>query len=109
MLHLSAANRRVLRLAVERRDSEAAALLRRRQRLIDIDCFSRLLDQGLILAALKHAHCGNPARLLRHARAVVGATRRRFRARAPAPPSAARPARSTEAAVPRPSPPAAQA
>jgi glycosyltransferase involved in cell wall biosynthesis len=93
MLHLSAANRRMLRLAVERRDSEAAALLRRRQRLIDIDCFSRLLDQGLILAALKHAHCGNPARLLRHARAAAGAVRRRLRVQAPAlPPRAPVPA-----------------
>ena len=79
MLHLSAANRRMVRLAVRERDREAAALLHRRQRLIDIDCFARLLDEGKILAALKHAHLGGPARLLRHVRAAAGAVRRRFK------------------------------
>ncbi|GAA0593940.1 hypothetical protein GCM10009416_35390 [Craurococcus roseus] len=88
MLHLSAANRRMLRLAVRERDSEAAALLRRRQRLIDIDCFARLLDEGRVLAALKHAHCGGPARLLRHARAAAGAVRRRLKGGRPALPGA---------------------
>ncbi|MBD0274922.1 MAG: glycosyltransferase, partial [Acetobacteraceae bacterium] len=43
MLHLSAANRRMLRIASDLRDPEAAALLRRRQRRIDIDCFALLL------------------------------------------------------------------
>ena len=92
MLHLSAANRRMLRIAVSARDAEAAALLRRRQRLIDIDCFARLLDEGRVLAALKHAHCAGPARLLRHARAAAGAVRRRLKGAPPVLPGAPCPA-----------------
>ena len=102
MLHLSAANRRMLRTATLLRDPGATALLRKRQRRIDIDCFSLLLERGRIGDALGHAHCGSPARLLRHARAVVGAVKRRIRAGADAPAaSAPNPARNTGAAVPR--------
>ncbi len=111
MLHLSAANRRMLRVAARLRDPELTALLRRRQRQIDIDCFTLLLERGQVGAALKRAHCGSPARLLRHARAVCGAVRRRFRARVPAVPSAAIPAagKAEPAAVPRPVSPVPQA
>nr|WP_294170632.1 glycosyltransferase family 2 protein [uncultured Sphingomonas sp.] len=92
MLYLSVANRRMLRIAAQLPAPEAVALLRRRQRQIDIDCFALLLERAEVGAALKHAHCGSPARLLRHARAVAGAMRRRFRARVPTVPSAADPA-----------------
>lgn len=102
MLHLSAAGQQMLRIAAQLRDPELTALLRRRQRYIDIDCFSLLLDRGQLGAALRHAHCGSPARLLRHARAIVGATRRGFHARASMTSSAASPAQNAEAAAPRP-------
>ena len=105
MLHLSAANRRMLRIASDLRDPEVAALLRRRQRRIDIDCVALLLERGQVRAALGHAHCGTPARLLRHARAAAGALRRRFRARTSTGPDAAGPAQTTEARVPRPASP----
>jgi glycosyltransferase involved in cell wall biosynthesis len=103
MLHLSAANRRMLLVAARLRDPEAIALLRRRQQQIDIDCFALLLERGQVGAALKHAHCGSPARLLRHARAVAGAVRRRSRGRVPAVPSAEVPAaqKAEPAAAPR--------
>ncbi|MBD0270716.1 MAG: glycosyltransferase family 2 protein [Acetobacteraceae bacterium] len=101
MLHLSAANRRMVRLAVRERDREAAALLHRRQRLIDIDCFARLLDEGQILAALKHAHLGGPARLLRHVRAAAGAVRRRFKGLPPALPGLSTPIQGMDDAVPQ--------
>jgi GT2 family glycosyltransferase len=104
MLHLSAANRRMLRVAAQLRDPELTALLRRRQRLIDVDCFSLLLERGQVRAALAYAHCGSPARLLRHARAAAGAVRRRLGARAPAPPSAPGPAGGAKPAVPWPAP-----
>ena len=111
MLHLSVANRRMLRIAAQLRDPEAIVLLRRRQRQIDIDCFSLLLERGQVGAALKHAHCGSPAKLLRHARAAAGAMRRRFLAPAPTVPSAAAPVaqKAEPAAVPRPVSPAPQA
>ena len=77
MLHLSLANRRMIAMAAGCAEPGLGALLRRRQRRIDIDCFSLLLERGAIGDALRHAHCGTPARLLRHARAVAGALRRR--------------------------------
>jgi glycosyltransferase involved in cell wall biosynthesis len=83
MLHLSAANREMLGIAARICDPEVVALLRRRQRQIDIDCFALLLERGQVGAALKHAHCRNPASLLRHARAVAGAIHRRFHVQAP--------------------------
>lgn len=80
-LHLSAANRRMLRIAAELGDGELVALLRRRQQLIDFDCFALLMERGRFGAALRHAHCASPARLLRHARVALGATWRRFGSR----------------------------
>ena len=77
MLHLSVANRRMIAMAAGCAEPGLSALLRRRQRRIDIDCFALLLERGAIGDALRHAHCGTPARLLRHARAAVGAFRRR--------------------------------
>jgi glycosyltransferase involved in cell wall biosynthesis len=78
MLHLSAANRRMMALAAGSAVPGLAALLRRRQRQIDIDCFALLLERGEVRAALRHAHCATPARLLRHMRAALGALRRNW-------------------------------
>jgi glycosyltransferase involved in cell wall biosynthesis len=85
MLHMSTANRRMLAIAAGRPEDGLAALLRRRQRQIDIDCFALLLERGAVRDALRHAHCGTPVRLLRHARAAVGAWQRRRSAAAPRP------------------------
>ena len=83
LLHLSAANRRMLAIAARGGEGGLAALLRRRQRQIDIDCFAQLLERGAVLEAVRHAHCATPARLLRHARAAVGAWQRRRAAARP--------------------------
>jgi hypothetical protein len=85
MLHLSVANRRMIAMAAGCAEPGLSALLRRRQRRIDIDCFALLLERGAIGDALRYAHLGTPARLLRHARAAVGAFRRRHIAAAPRP------------------------
>lgn len=84
MLHLSLANRRMIAMAAGCAEPGLGALLRRRQRQIDIDCFALLLERGAVGDALRHAHCGTPARLLRHARAAIGALRRRHAAARPA-------------------------
>jgi glycosyltransferase involved in cell wall biosynthesis len=77
MLHLSAANRRMLGIAARLPQHDLMPLLLQRQRQIDIDCFALLLERGEVRAALRHAHCLTPARLLRHVRAALGALRRR--------------------------------
>ena len=77
-LYRSAANRRMLRTAKAIGDRELVALLRRRQRLIDFHSFALAVERGDVGAALRHAHCGHPARMLRHARVVAGALRRRL-------------------------------
>ena len=82
MLHLSVANRRMIAMAAACAEPGLSTLLRRRQRRIDIDCFALLLERGAIGHALRHAHCGTPARLLRHVRAAAGAFRRRHAASA---------------------------
>lgn len=82
-LYRSAANRRMLRAASALGDREVVALLRRRQRLIDFDSFALSVERGDVAGALRHAHCGHPARLLRHARVVAGAARRRLVGRPP--------------------------
>ena len=79
-LHRSAANRRMLRLAAEAGDGPLVELLRRRQVLIDFDSFALAVERGDVRAAFGHAHCGHPARMLRHARVVAGAMRRRIAA-----------------------------
>jgi len=84
MLHLSQANRRMIAMAAGCAEPGLGALLRRRQRQIDIDCFALLLERGAVGAALRHAHCGTPARMLRHARAALGAWRRRHMVARPA-------------------------
>lgn len=89
MLHLSAANRRMMTLAEALAVPGLEALLRRRQRQIDIDCFALLLERGEVRAALRHAHCATPARLLRHVRAALGALRRRRRGNGAGPAKAA--------------------
>lgn len=106
-LYRSAANRRMLRTAKALGDRELVALLRRRQRMIDFHSFALAVERGDVAAALRHAHCGDPARMLRHARVVAGAVRRRLAGRRPgeehretrAPPAFAQPA-----AGPRPGP-----
>ena len=62
-LYRSAANRRMLRIAAGLGDGELVALLRRRQRLIDFDSFALAVERGDAAAALRHAHCGHPARM----------------------------------------------
>lgn len=84
MLHLSAANRRMLAIASRAPEPGLVSLLRRRQRQIDIACFAQLLERGELRDALRHAHCATPARLLRHARAAAGAWQRRRAATRPA-------------------------
>jgi glycosyltransferase involved in cell wall biosynthesis len=97
MLQLSAANRRMTVLCRGLDVPGLRALLRRRQRQIDIDCFALLLERGEVRAALRHAHCATPARVLRHLRAALGALRRGWarrgaadRASAPATPAGSR-------------------
>lgn len=75
-LYRSAANRRMLRIARVIGDRDLVALLRRRQRLIDFHSFALAVERGDVGVALRHAHCGHPARLLRHARVVAGTVRR---------------------------------
>lgn len=105
MLHLSVANRRMLALASGSAVPGLRTLLRRRQRQIDIDCFALLLERGEIRAALRHAHCATPARLLRHLRAAAGALRRGLARRS----TAERPQSSPGATSPAVPPPANQA
>jgi glycosyltransferase involved in cell wall biosynthesis len=81
-LCLSAANRRMLRIAAGLGDGELLALLRRRQRLLDFDSFALLTEQGHFGATLCYVHCSSPASLLRQARIALGAARRRLGARA---------------------------
>lgn len=80
-LHLSAANRRMRRIAARLGDDELLALLRHRQQLIDFDSFALLTERGCFGAALRYAHCTSLSRLLLHARVAFGAARRRLRAR----------------------------
>ena len=76
-LYRSAANRRMVRIATAIGDRALVALLRRRQRLVDFHSFALAVERGDVGLALRHAHCGHPVRLLRHARVVAGAARRR--------------------------------
>ncbi len=77
-LGLSAAGRRMLRLAAGLGDAEVVALLRRRQRLIDFDSFVLEVERGRYWAALGYAHCLPPARPWRQLRVALGAMRRRL-------------------------------
>ena len=77
-LSLSAANRRMLGLATSLKEAEVAALLRRRQRLIDFHSFALEVGRGRYWAALGYAHCIPPARPWRQLRVALGATRQRL-------------------------------
>lgn len=68
--HYSAANRRLLALASGIGDRELMAMLRRRQELLDYSSFLHALEERLPLQALRYAHCGSPARIMTHLRAV---------------------------------------
>ncbi|WP_296310237.1 glycosyltransferase family 2 protein [Pseudomonas sp.] len=77
-LPLSLANRRLFGLVPPGADPALSALLRRRQRLIDFDCFAFEIARRRPGAALRHVHWGGPGHALRQLRLVVGAARRRL-------------------------------
>jgi succinoglycan biosynthesis protein ExoO len=77
-LSQSAGNRHISRIAARLGHHAVLPLLRERQRMIDIDSYALLVERGQMLAALRHAHPGSPARLMRHARIALGALRRRL-------------------------------
>jgi hypothetical protein len=80
-LHLSAANRRMRAIARARGDGELAALLLRRQRLIDSDCFDLSVEMRRPLDALYYARRADPARVARRLRTGTDAIGRRIAAR----------------------------
>ena len=84
-VHLSRANRRMAGIAAGRGDAALAALLRRRQRRIDSDCFGHFLEGGQPAQALAYLRTAEPARMLRSLRVTLGAARRRLLARRPTP------------------------
>lgn len=77
-LGLSAAGRRMLRLAAGLGEAEVVSLLRRRQRLVDFHSFALEVERGRYRAALGYVHCLPPARPLRQLRVALGATRQRL-------------------------------
>jgi Glycosyl transferase family 2 len=81
-LHLSEANRRMLRSAAAAspagRDPGLVALLRRRQRLLDFNSFALAVERGWPGTALRHLQVGDPDLLLRQLRVAAGAARRRL-------------------------------
>jgi glycosyltransferase involved in cell wall biosynthesis len=81
----SAANRRMMRLA--RRlgaGREVIAMLARRQKLIDLNCLAQAAADGEPLKALRYLHVTDRAALVRQARILGGALRRRLAAGQPA-------------------------
>ncbi|MDN3565067.1 glycosyltransferase family 2 protein [Paeniroseomonas aquatica] len=80
-LQLSRANRRLPGLLPPGAEPALRALLRRRQRLIDFDCFAFEIAGGHPGAALRHLHWGGPAHALRQFRLAAGAARRRLAGR----------------------------
>ena len=75
--HFSEANRRMLAIAARLGDAALLATLRRRQEMLDYSTFLHVLEKGQPLAALRHAHCGSPARLATHLRALRDVVLRR--------------------------------
>ena len=77
-LHLSAATRRMRRLARGLDDAELDALLRRRQRATDSDCFDLAIEARRLGDALRYARWADPARVARRLGLAAGALRRRL-------------------------------
>jgi glycosyltransferase involved in cell wall biosynthesis len=77
-LSQSAGNRHMRRICARLGHHDVLPLLLERQRMIDIDSYALLVERGQLLDALRHAHPGSPARLLRHARIAFGALRRKL-------------------------------
>ena len=75
-LPLAAANRRMQALAPPE-DAALRALLRHRQALLDLDCFSAAVAQGQPAEALRHVTWSSPRLVLRQFRIAAGAIRRR--------------------------------
>ncbi len=75
---LSLVNRRLPGLLPSGGDPALRALLRRRQRLIDFNCFAFEIARGRPGAALRYLHWGGPGHALRQARLAAGAARRRI-------------------------------
>jgi glycosyltransferase involved in cell wall biosynthesis len=78
-VHQAEVNRRMLRLLPEPRDPALVALLRRRQRLSDLDAYVYLLQGGRLAAAARHLTWDDPRGLVRQARIAAGLLRRRAR------------------------------
>lgn len=77
-LHLAEANRRMQALAPAG-DAPLRALLRERQRMLDIDAFAQAIAVGQPSEALRHVVWGRPNLALRQARIAAGALRQRLR------------------------------
>ena len=77
-MHLSAANRRMIDVALESNDAALVGLLRHRQRLNDFYSFALEIDRGRIWSALGYAHWDNPAQAIRQLRLAAGAARQRL-------------------------------
>lgn len=78
--HLSQVNRRITTLVGSQPELEA--LLRRRQALIDSDCFDQAFQDREYRMALQYARQAQPKRMVRQVRITVGAMRRRLAAQA---------------------------
>lgn len=76
--HLSAV---VRRLGIT---GEVPAMLARRQRLVDFNCLAQAALDGQFRRSLSYFRFGAPGGMLRQARTVAGALRRRVKAEAPA-------------------------
>lgn len=77
-LHLAEANRRMQALAPAG-DAPLRALLRQRQRMLDLDAFAQAIAVGQPSEALRHVVWGRPSLALRQARIAAGALRQRLR------------------------------
>lgn len=77
-LHVSLANRRLLRIAHDIGDHALIALLLQRQRLLDFNSFALAVRRGWLGVALRYVQYGGPQLLLRQIRLVAGAVRQQF-------------------------------
>ncbi|GAA0579574.1 glycosyltransferase family 2 protein [Craurococcus roseus] len=83
-LHLSAATRRMRKLARGLADAELDALLRQRQRAADSDCFDLAIEARRPREALRYARWADPARVARRLGMAANALSRRLVGGAPA-------------------------
>jgi hypothetical protein len=63
-LQYSAANRRILDVAMQHGNHEVLRTLRHRQEMLDYSCFEFLTEKGHLLSALRYAACRSPAQIL---------------------------------------------